>query len=370
MQKRLLSFIIFILSVSVGHGQDTLWSCKIKKPITLQPLLEISRYYIGTETGSLYCIDVETGRVLWETKMEVKKPNKKNQKEVNTKVPKGKTKVSSSKNQIKNGFLSMFVSNPNYIFGCNVDDNVYAFNKDNGVKIWEYKANFDQDKFAQILTYDNMIIFKTEDSLIIALNQDSGNEVWKYKCSSKVGNLTLREDEIHFPNSEFNIISINAKNGKEESKLGMQGLSFNYDKGVNVIDNNYFMLNDSGNVSAISSRKKKELWNQDFKIKNLYEDDERLVAIKDSTLFGIKPKTGAIIWNVEGNFSDKTLPVLRNGKIYFHSSSKNKIMIINTKTGEYMRSYLVKGSSKVSPAVNEKLIIVCLEEKLIAIKND
>ncbi len=370
MQKRLLCFIIFILSVMVSHGQDTLWSCKIKKPITLQPLLEISRYYIGTETGSLFCIDVETGRVLWETKMEVKKPIKKNTKEQNPKTIKVKTKASAAKNQLKNGFLSMFVSNPNYIFGCNVDDNVYAFNKDNGVKIWEYKANFDQDKFAQILTYDNTIIFKTEDSLIIALNQESGSEVWKYKCTGKIGNLTLREDEIHFTTSEFSIMSINAKTGKEESKLGMTGLSFNYDKGVNVIDNNYFMLNDSGNVSAVSSRKKRELWNQAFKIKSLYEDDERLVAIKDSTLFGIKPKTGAIMWNVEGNFSDRTLPVLRNGKIYFHSSSKNKLMIINTKTGEYMRSYLVKGASKVSPAVNDKVIIVCLEEKLVAIKND
>ena len=47
---------------------DTLWSCKIKKPLTAKPLLDGSRYYIGSESGSLYCLDAESGKIIWETK--------------------------------------------------------------------------------------------------------------------------------------------------------------------------------------------------------------------------------------------------------------------------------------------------------------
>jgi outer membrane protein assembly factor BamB len=354
-----------MMSVTFGYAQDTLWTCKIKKPVTLLPLLEISRYYVGNQSGSLFCIDVETGRVLWETKMEAKKMGKK----IKEPIKKGKTK-NGTKPSVRNGFLSMFVSNPNYIFGCNADDNVYAFNKDNGVKIWEYKAEFDSEKFAQLFVYENTIIFKTEDSCVIALNQDAGSEVWKYKCSGKVGALTLNENKILFPSSDMKIISINARNGKEESNFSMEGMNIAIDKGVSEIDNSYFGITDSGNVFAVSVRKKKEIWKQSLEARWKLEDNERLIIGSDSMIMGLKVKNGLTAWKVEGNFTDKTLAVVKNGKLYFHASSKNKLMIINLKTGEYIRSFLLKGSSRVSPGINDKMVVLCVEDKIFAIKNE
>jgi outer membrane protein assembly factor BamB len=354
------------LGVQLCSAQDTLWACKIKKPVTLLPLLETSRYYVGNESGSLFCVDAESGRVLWETKIELKKANKK----IKDAVKKIRTKSPNTKPEVKNGFLSMFVSNPNYIFGCNADDHVYALNKDNGVKIWEYKTEFDAEKFAPLFIYDNTIIFKTEDSCIIALNQDTGSEVWKYKCSGKVGALTIRDNEIHFPSSDMKIISLNARNGKEESKFVSEGISFNIDKGVSVIDNNYFALTDSGEVFCVSVRKKKEVWKQALQAKWFIEDDERLVCYSDSLMMGLKSKNGVLNWKVEGSFNDRTLPIIFNGKLYYHAVNKNKLMIINLKNGEYLRSFLVKGKSKVSPGINAKMAILCVEDKIFAIKNE
>ncbi len=368
MQHWRLCFILICCGLFAPAQPDTLWSCKIKKPITFKPLLEISRYYIANEEGTVYCLDTESGRVLWETRAP-QETGKKVKKQPAPKKVKGKS-LPSVKAPIKYGFLSTFVANPNYLFGCNVDDNVYAFNKDNGVRIWNYKANFDEDKFAPLWMYDNLLIFKTEDSLVVALSQESGTEVWKYKCSAKVGELSLRSNQLHFPTADKQIIALNAGTGKEIAKINLGNTEINEEKGVCVIDNNYCLLNDSGDVAWFSTKKKKEVWHQPYRITMLLETEERLVAYNDSLLIGLKNKNGNQNWKLEGVFSDKTLPIVREGKLYFHASSKNKVMIINTKTGEYIRSYLVKGTSVIAPSVNDKQIVLVIEDRIFAIRND
>lgn len=370
-----LHFAVIILVLSgcfagLYSQPDTVWSYKAKKPFTSMPLLEVSKYYIGTENGSLLCLDAESGKVIWETKAPAD-GIKKGKKTVKEQLPKkGKSKAPGNRPLIKYGFTGMLLTNPNYLFACNVDNTVCAFNKDNGVKMWSYKANLDFEHPVSLLKYDNYLIFRTEDSLVVALNQESGTEVWKYKCAGNAGGLSLKGNEVCFATSDRFVITLNAGTGTELNKISLGDFRVNEKKGIVVIDNNCILLSDSGNMAAFSVKKKKELWQQAYKLESFVEADERLIAYNDSLMVGIKMKNGAYAWKLEGVYSDRSSPVIFKDKLYFHASSKNKLMIVNTKTGEYTRSYLVKGPSVITPAVNDKIIVLVIEDRIFAIKND
>lgn len=330
-----------------------------------------SRYYIGSESGSLYCLDAESGKIIWETKAPadvLKKGKKLPVKE--PKPKKGKEKVQNGKPAIKYGFNGTFASNPNYVFAGNADNTVYAFNKDNGVRMWSYKANLDPETLLSFCKYDNYLIFKTEDSMVVALNQESGAEVWKYKSTGHVGGLSLENNEVYFATSDRFVVSLNAGTGTEVTKLSLGSFAVDENEGIGVIDNTLILQGDSGHLAGFSAKKKKEQWLQDYQLKHFFDDEDRLIGYADSLMVGIKVKNGAIAWKLEGVYSDRTWPVTQNGKLYYHASSKNKLMIVNMKTGEYIRSYLVKGSSVIAPAVNDKIIVLVIEDRVFAIKND
>ncbi|MGG5576091.1 PQQ-binding-like beta-propeller repeat protein [Myroides sp. C15-4] len=241
--------------------------------------LENGVVYIPFLNGELYALNHKTGEVFWEAKIGLK--NSEYNKMMINQIP-----------VIHNDFLYLVTQYEN--------SNIYAFDKNTGHHIWNYKLEF---------PYNHMPVLYTNNKVIV-------------------------------PNAGY-VYNFDAETGKAHYARGFKrGM---YSKPVS--DGTRVFIADLGaELFALHPDNLDILWQMDLKEgtighKMAYVNDQLLVGTSRS-FYSINPKDGAVIWQTDVTFKEqadrrfelKQMEVFNN-KIYAYNN-KSTFFIVNPKNGK------------------------------------
>ncbi len=136
----------------------------------------------GCDDGSLFCISVEDGKLLWRTK-----------------TPKSILGSPSIKN--------------NMVYIGSQDEHEYAFDIRTGKEIW--KTPLGSKIYSSQAVNDEYVYVGTSGGDVVALKATSGEVVWKFKAESVIATAALLSGNVLYVGScDRNLYALDAKTGK------------------------------------------------------------------------------------------------------------------------------------------------------------
>lgn len=212
---------------------------------------------------------------------------------------------------------------------------------------------------------------------ILAYDVNTGKQLWQYKIEGSIKNaIAFSNGNIIATDSKGITYAINGNSGKLSWKTN---LDYNrmppFVSGI-VTHNNSVYTGFGNALSALNTVSGKVLWkNKDWNngegsVPTLTLADNVLIASSHwVSLFGHDAKTGKLLWkNKDLRFRDATT-IFKDGKLYV--GSRNKLFILNHKTGKPIKSKETKFQFSVSsaPLVTNDLIIMATSDNGIAAFN-
>ena len=293
------------------------WKYKTNGKIFSSPAVANGITYFGSEDGSLYALDVNTGTLHW----------------------KFETKGAISSSPCVYGHRIYFLS---------FDGQLYAVDANTGNEIWKFKTEGENKVGAFGLW--NM---KPSDQYM--------DDLYDFFLSSpvvaKVGNTTV----LCFGSSDGNLYTLNIEDGSLLWKFKTNGIIHTSP----AFDNNTFYIGSWDTfIYAIDAATGKEKWTFKTREQPVYHILEGIQAsptIADSTLFigardgyfyAINANTGALKWKY---FNDNawvlTTAAVQNNTVYFGTSDTYKLLTLDTKTGTEKFHIQANGYIYASPVI-------------------
>jgi outer membrane protein assembly factor BamB/predicted phosphohydrolase len=165
-----------------------------------------------------------------------------------------------------------------------------VLNKQNGTKLWEYKAK--EAIYGTAAIHDNLLVFTSADSVIYCIETGSGSEIWKVKSENSLVSVPVIENGVVYVGSSDGIFrALNLKSGN---------LKWEY-KDIN------------GYVEA----------------KSLIYDNKIIFGAWDSKLYALDKNTGKLNWIWESPLNHSLYspaacwPVASHGNIFIAAPDRN-----------------------------------------------
>ncbi|MCS7228829.1 MAG: PQQ-binding-like beta-propeller repeat protein [Candidatus Kryptonium sp.] len=183
-----------VINYRIKHDiLEKLWEYKVQKPIRSTPASDGKNVFFACDDGNVYCLDLETGKLLWKF---------------------------DSKSSV---FAPISVSEGKIFFGT-LNGSFYALNSKKGDVEWKFQTN--SKIYSGSAIKDSMIFFGTASGKLYALNKKTGNMLWNFKAKSVINSSPLVSDDVVFFGSlDKNIYAVDIKNGK---------LLWNYETGGRI----------------------------------------------------------------------------------------------------------------------------------------
>src|SRR5688572_5957689 len=130
-----------------------------------QPTVVGNRVYFGSADSYLYCLDRETGNLIWSFK-------------TNDSLKASPTIVGDR------------------VIASGLDHFIYCLNANDGSLIWKFETDFEVDCSAAVI--DNRVYFGSEDGHFYSLNLEDGALIYKTeRLGSVEGSFTVDNDRVY-----------------------------------------------------------------------------------------------------------------------------------------------------------------------------
>ncbi len=318
------------------------WAVQIGQSVVATPVVADSRVYIGTEEGRFVCLDLDTGRLLWEYKA--------------ADTIQGAACVTQDAVVFGSGdgiLQSLKVSSGKLNWKYETEGEILA-----GANL--YHSEKDQADYVLIGSYDNYLH---------CVNLITGKAKWKYETENYVnGAAGVHKGNIYFGGCDAQIYCIDAETGK----IGVSMDAENYIANSIVVSDDVAYVAHHGNrVAAFDLTAKKRLWEfgeRDFPFLASPAVTKTSVysAGKDKRLYRINKSNGKGIWEFKTGAGIESSPVV-SGDVVFVGSGDGNLYAVDVNTGKEQWSYDVGESIRSSPAISDgKIVIGCDDGKIYA----
>ncbi len=159
-----------LYSINADDGK-ALWKFKTADAIHSTPAIDKEKVFFGSHDGHFYAVNKNTGKEIWKFKTRGEK-------------------LFSAKNlfgfesngEIYSDYWDFYLSSPlvheDIVYFGSGDSSIYALNKKNGEKIWEFKT---EDVVHSSPALEKGILYcGSYDSKLYALNAKTGEEIWSF----------------------------------------------------------------------------------------------------------------------------------------------------------------------------------------------
>ncbi|MCK5474284.1 MAG: PQQ-binding-like beta-propeller repeat protein [Candidatus Aenigmarchaeota archaeon] len=294
------------------------------------PAVQKGRIYFGTLDTYFYCLDLDTGQKLWETKLDG---------------------MVASSAVIENGVI---------YFGC-FDSNLYALDQNNGAILWKHKT--DGIIVSSPAIHNKIIYFGSCDQNLYALSLETREVLWKFRTGDEiVGGILIHKGRIYFGSMDNYFYCLSFKGN----------LLWRFRTGGSIITGRpdadeervYFASCDQ-NIYAFTLEGD-FLWG--FRTgdncfnKPLVHDGILYCGSRDRYMYALDAKNGRMIWNFLGNMVAITRPSISLNRIYF---TLDKLFCYDLKKNEVIWD-LNAGECDINIITATKLV----DKKLIFFSRD
>jgi outer membrane protein assembly factor BamB len=192
-------------SYSILNGK-LIWAKKIDG-IESALLLEHDSLYGTTVSGTVFLVESETGKTIWEYK---------------------------TKKMIRS---SVSCDNDKVFFGCD-DGILYAINKKDGKVAWQFQTKLPITGSASV-DNNGYIYVGSNDNFMYCLNSSNGELVWKFNSESIIkSGPALDESYLYFVNLSGDLLALN----KHDGSLIWKIKTGNNISSSPVVSNNYLLV--------------------------------------------------------------------------------------------------------------------------------
>lgn len=346
----LLAVILFFASILNGDptSKTADWKFKSDGKIVGSAAISDGHIYFGTTTGSLYALDLQTGKKLWQFKASgrwASKPlvdsgylyqlngngkfyaiDKSNGKIYWTFSTGGEHRMkrksgSKSYDDIWDYYLSGSDTNDDTIFFGSSDSHVYALDSGTGTLKWKYATN--GEVHATPLIHDNTVYAGSMDGRMYALNISDGTPQWifdtvgaRYFPNGAVQRAPIIVDNaLIFGSRDYNLYALDAETGK--------GL-WNYkDPGGWIVatpaENNgkvFVGTSDSHLFYNFDAGSGKLNWEKSLNMRvygsAVFDDQLVYFGCFNGYLYGLNPKDGSVAWTFQTDGSKENYHTVYN----------------------------------------------------------
>ena len=278
---------VYCLDADTG---DLIWDFKTEGQVDCgcSPALYEGKVVVGTQgrIGTIVFLNANSGAVIWRYETE-------------------------------GGVISSPAVYDGKVFAVSTSK-FYCLNVDTCDPIWSYEMNGGKSSPA---VYDGKVFVGSDDGHVYCINADTGELIWSYETEDRVDSSPAVSDGKVFVGSfDENVYCLNADTGE---------LIWSYETGG--------MVHSSPAVS----------------------DDKVYIGSDDGRLYCLNADTGELIWRYDtGDWTVDSSPVVSGGKVFV--GSNRKIYCLNADTGEFIWKY--KTGSRSFPVVSEGKVFVMADK--------
>lgn len=353
--------MVFLSVLQAELNLDQEWKFTTKQSIKTPPLIEGRSAYLSSYDGSLYKIDLNSGKEAWHFQTECFVSSR-------AIVDDGRVFIGSGDGYFyaldsENGHLLWkfktldMITRTGIIFQGMVvfggaDGYIYALNKNNGKLIWKKKLNF--SICADLLYVNNLLYVSTIDKKIYAINIKNQKIIWTYLVKERVTIKPIYEDSILFISDEgVNITAIDINTGSR-----VWSFESSSETSMMKIKNKYLYLSSLDNTVRIINKSTGKLR------KSYFADDDISTLAVEEEFFVLGTDSGYLV------FLDNDYNLIYDKKINTRVSSlqffNNRLYITDIEGSLYTFSYsFYRPQLLTPPSLPPPPLIVLKEKKIV-----
>ena len=302
------------------EGQE-IWS--FREPLdragfASSPAVVGGRIYVGANNDNLYCLDAETGDVIWkfQTFYEV--------------------------------FSSPAVLGDKVYFGEGLhyteDATFYCVDANTGEKIWSFPTTSHVESSPFVA--DGKVVFGAGNNGVYCLDAETGSELWQYSSIYVAGSPGIYDNKAYFGSGygKHGIYCLNLDDGSEIWSVDIQqpawGAPAVWDGKVYIgtgSGNFVFSSEDpNGSVMCLDAETGDILW--EFEVEDTVlgaiaiDDGRAYFGSRDSNLYCIDALSGEPIWEFTAGSAIVSSPAVVKDSVYF-GSGDGKIYCLDGEDG-------------------------------------
>ena len=299
----------------MSRDQDVTWQFKADGSVNRKVAIDAKHVYFGANDGAVYCLDKQTGNLIW------------------------KFKVEASVAEAFRHFSTPLVSG-NKIFIGSADKNLYCLDASNGKLIFQH-ASSDWVRACPVATESNVYFASINGDLYnIDYSGKKPKEVWKKRIGDHpiYADLALSGNNLVINNSDLYSYCVDAKKGDILWRFSIIK-SFHQKDGYRVLTD---QLAGGGYYQS----------------KPTAADGKIFIGTPSRFVYAMDAETGKEIWKYEIGAAISAAPVFDNNKIYVgQQGGEDDFYCLDANTGKLVWKQNV-GWVWGSAAVSDGLVFV------------
>jgi len=293
---------------------------------------KVPRVYVGSQSGKFACLDLLTGKKLWEVTV------------------KGQFEGSA-------GFAGDLV-----VAGC-TDGFVYAWNAETGKEVWKFETQGEVHAGVNIWTAPDgkvRVFIGSYDNKLYSLDAADGKKLWEYETANYVnGAASIYENQVIFGGCDGTLYVLDCATGNEVKKIEVgayMGNNVVVDKGI------AYLAHYGNKVAAYSFTDGALLWeygDREFPYYAAPAINAQWVIAggRDKRLHGLDRVKGEQKWQFRTRGDVDSSPVICGDAHVIFGSNDGNFYAVDLATGEEVWKYEVGAPVKAAPAVAGEFIL-------------
>jgi len=317
---------------------DVLWEHKVKQgAFEGTPAITGGKdktVYIGDLDGSLFALNLDTGKVLWEYKVEI-------------------------------GFVTAPAVKDDHIYIGDIDGIFYCLDL-NGELVWKHQTNAEINSSANF--YGPNVLFGSQDTKLYALDKKTGKVAWEHETADQVRcSATVVDNRAFVAGCDGGLHIIDLDAGKEISSVDIQSPT-----GVTpaVMGNMLFVGTEQAGFFAIDWKTADVKWTFEAEggatIRSCPAVTKGHVVFgaQDRIIYSLDPETGAENWATTLKSSVDSSPVIVGERVFI-AATDGRLYSIELASGEILWEKQLNGGVIGSPAVAFGRLVVATDRGVV-----
>jgi outer membrane protein assembly factor BamB len=294
-----------------------LWTARGRALIEFPPVIAYGRAYVANIRGRFRALDVETGRIVWQRRLDF---------------------ITAASPAVGDGVVYQPLMNRRGTDRETAPGFMLAMDADTGEELWRFRARAVE---SSPLLHQGTLYFGTFDRRLYALDARTGEVRWSFETDDRVKGAPAFWRGLVFTGSyDGKVYALDAETGRlrwsSEGQAGLRGAG-NFYAGPAVAYGRVYIGNTDGKVYAFGARSGDLLWSRStgsyVYSSAAIADRTVFVGSYDHRLYALDAATGDVRWSFEAGGAISGSPTLMQGLVYF-STLRGRTFALDASSGE------------------------------------
>ncbi len=300
------------------------------------PTIAEGTVFIGDMDGTLYALDLQTGKQKWQWKNEL-------------------------------GFVTAPAYRHERLYLGDIGGDFFCIDAKTGKPVWHFTTDAEINSSANFDAQH--VLFGSQDATLYCLDQKTGKLIWKHVTADQIRCMpTIAADRCFVAGCDGAFHVIRRTDGKPLGEIAIDAPT-----GVTpaVKDDFVYFGHEGGVFFAVDWRSLKVVWKLEderrrlpFRASPAVTDDRVVIAGHDKRVRALDRKTGEVKWTFTARGRFESSPVVCGNDVIIGGSDR-RLYRLDLATGKKRWEYEVNGRFIGSPAVARGNVVIATDRGVV-----